>query len=160
MLDRNSWQKQLRRPSAKKKRGRRLCQFGPWQHGFRSGRSISADMIFTLRRIIDVHWEHNKPLFIGFLDLKKAFDRVPRHHLWKPLGKHSLPQPRVRAIINLYSVNLNRVATGSEERELWFSIITTCFYPLPWFDNQRNSWTSTSNHHNGLHRWYFSSGNE
>ena len=35
-------------------------------------------MIFALRQLIEKHWEFNKPLYIAFLDLEKAFDRIPR----------------------------------------------------------------------------------
>ena len=33
-------------------------------------------MIWALRLVIEKHWEYNQPLFIAFLDLEKAFDRV------------------------------------------------------------------------------------
>lgn len=59
-------------------------QLGPWQHGFRANRS-TTDMVFTLRRIMDKHWEYNKPLYIAFIDLEKAFDSVPRTKLWNTL---------------------------------------------------------------------------
>ena len=51
-------------------------QMGVWQHGFRPGK-ITTDMIFSKRRIMDKHWEFNQPLYVAFLDLEKAFDRVP-----------------------------------------------------------------------------------
>ena len=38
-------------------------------------------MIRALRLVIEKHWEYNQPLFIAFVDLEKAFDRVPREKL-------------------------------------------------------------------------------
>jgi exonuclease III len=93
-------------------------KLGPWQHGFRSGRS-TVDMVFTLRRIMDKHWEYNKPLYIAFLDLEKAFDRVPRTKLWESLDHYNLPGHLKRAIISLYENTQNRVATGNDA-ETWF----------------------------------------
>jgi len=91
---------------------------GPWQHGFRPHRS-TKDMIFTLRRIMDKHWEFNQPLYIAFIDLEKAFDRVPRQKLWESLDIYNIPKPLKRAIMSLYKINHNRVSTGTGA-ELWF----------------------------------------
>ena len=50
----------------------------PWQHGFRKGVG-TCDMIFALRvrQLIEKHWEFNTYLYVAFLDLEKAFDRIP-----------------------------------------------------------------------------------
>ena len=52
-------------------------KLGPRQHGFRKGVG-TCDMNFALRQLIEKHWEFNKPLYIAFLDLEKAFDRIER----------------------------------------------------------------------------------
>ena len=93
-------------------------KLGPWQHGFRSNRS-TKDMIFTLRRIADKHWEFNRPLYIAFIDLEKAFDRVPRGGLWSKLNQYGIPQQLQRAITSLYRSTTNTVRTGNDA-ELWF----------------------------------------
>lgn len=54
-------------------------------------------MIFTLRRIMDKHWKFSKP-HIAFIDLKKAFDQVPRSKLWEALGSYNIPEHLLRAI--------------------------------------------------------------
>ena len=77
-------------------------------------------MIFTLRRIMDKHWEYNKPLYVAFLDLEKAFDRVPRSKLWQSLDVYEIPEDLKNAVISLYLYNENKVATGNET-ELWFT---------------------------------------
>ena len=50
---------------------------GPWQHGFRKGVG-TCDMIFALRQLIEKHWEFNQPLNVAFLNLEKAFGRIPK----------------------------------------------------------------------------------
>ena len=47
------------------------------QCGFRPGRS-TTDQIFTLKQIFEKSLEHGKDLFACFVDLDKAYDRVPR----------------------------------------------------------------------------------
>ena len=48
---------------------------------FRKGRECT-DMIFTARQLVEKCIEHNDSLFILFVDLKKAYDTVPRSALW------------------------------------------------------------------------------
>ena len=50
------------------------------QCGFRPGRS-TTEQIFTLRQIFKKFWEFAKDVFACFVDLEKAFDRVPRDKL-------------------------------------------------------------------------------
>ena len=49
---------------------------GEWQCGFRPGRG-TTDLIFTLKMILEKTWEWNKEKYVAFLDLEKAFDRLP-----------------------------------------------------------------------------------
>ncbi len=48
-------------------------------------------MIWALKLVIEKHWEYNHPLFIAFLDLEKAFDRVPREKLWMAMAEYMVP---------------------------------------------------------------------
>ncbi len=50
------------------------------------GRSFT-DMIFIVRQIVEKSWEHKAKLFLTFIDLKKAYDSVPRNALWIALRK-------------------------------------------------------------------------
>ena len=50
------------------------------QCGFRPGRS-TVDMIFTVRQLQEKCIEQNKPLYLVFIDLTKAFDTVNREAL-------------------------------------------------------------------------------
>lgn len=45
------------------------------QQGFRSNRS-TLDAIFILQQLIEKSVEFNKPMFVCFVDLKQAFDRI------------------------------------------------------------------------------------
>ena len=59
------------------------------QGGFRSGRS-TTDQIFTLKQILETSWEYGKDLFACFVNLEKAYDRVPWNTLWKVLRNYGV----------------------------------------------------------------------
>ena len=61
------------------------------QCGFRKGRGC-VDMIFTARQLVEKSREHDDPLYILFVDLKKAYDSVPRKALWCVLEKCGVPR--------------------------------------------------------------------
>ena len=48
-------------------------------------------MIFVVRQLVEKSWEHQTKPFFTFIDLKKAYDSVPRIALWKALGKLGVP---------------------------------------------------------------------
>lgn len=61
------------------RRLRRIVEdkFGEWQHGFRSGRS-TTDLIFYMRMLTEKTIEWSDKVFVTFIDLEKAFDRIER----------------------------------------------------------------------------------
>ena len=71
------------------------------QCGFRPGRS-TRDQIFTLKQIFEKSWEYGKDLLACFVDLEKAYDRVPRDKLWKVLQEYGVNGQLLRAIKSFY----------------------------------------------------------
>jgi hypothetical protein len=71
------------------------------QCGFRAGRS-TVDMIFSLRQLQEKSREQNRPLFIAFIDLTKAFDLVSRDGLFKILEKIGCPQKLLNIIVSFH----------------------------------------------------------
>ena len=67
------------------------------QCGFRARRSC-ADMLFTVRQFVEKSWEHKSKAFLTFVDLKKAYDSVPRETMWLALGKLGVPEKIMRLI--------------------------------------------------------------
>jgi hypothetical protein len=51
------------------------------QFSFMPGRS-TMDAIFLIRQLIERCREQKKDLHIIFIDLKKAYDKVPRNFMW------------------------------------------------------------------------------
>ena len=71
------------------------------QCGFHPGRS-TTDQIFTLRQIFEISWEYAKDVFGCFVDLEKAYDRVPRDKLWGVLQEYGIDGHLLMAIKSFY----------------------------------------------------------
>ena len=67
------------------------------QCGFRRDRS-TVDMVFTARLLQEKCREHDKDLFIAFIDLTKAFDTVDRQLLWSVLLRFGCPPKFVQLV--------------------------------------------------------------
>ena len=70
------------------------------QCGFRSGRG-KTDQIFTLARILEGAWEYAHPVYMCFVDLEKAYDRVPWEILWEVLREYGVRGALLGAIQSL-----------------------------------------------------------
>ena len=70
------------------------------QAGFRAGRGCS-DQIFALRNIVEQCIEWNAPLFVNFVDFRKAFDSIHRDTLWAVIRHYGLPQ-KIVSLIKLF----------------------------------------------------------
>ncbi|KAI5747504.1 hypothetical protein M8J77_015356 [Diaphorina citri] len=92
------------------------------QCGFRRGRS-TQDLIFTLRQITEKTIKFDSELHISFIDLEKAFDKVPWNLLWSILEKKNVNRRLVLGIKSFYRSCRNQVRTcGSTSTEFK----TTC----------------------------------
>ena len=74
------------------------------QCGFRPSRS-TVDMIFSLRQIQEKCREQNKPLYMCFVDLAKAFDTVSRAGLFSVLDRIGCP-PQLLSLIASFHENM------------------------------------------------------
>ena len=72
------------------------------QCGFRRGRGCT-DMIFVVRQLAEKAIEHQTKQFFVFVDLRKAYDSVPREALWIALQKLGVPDILVDIIKSFHT---------------------------------------------------------
>ena len=87
---------------------RDIVDIGAMQFGFRPGRG-TTDPIFILRQLQEKYLAKNKTLYFAFVDLEKAFDRVPRRVLWWALRKVGVPEWIVRVVMAMYGNSTTRI---------------------------------------------------
>ena len=80
---------------------RAIVDIGEEQFGFISGRS-TTDAIFSLRQTIEKHREGQENLHCVFIDLEKAYDRVPRDEVWNCLRIKGVSEKYVKLIQDMY----------------------------------------------------------
>jgi exonuclease III len=71
------------------------------QAGFRTNRS-TIDQIFILKMVMEKSRNYNKPLFMCFIDIQKAYDSVNRDLLWQICKHYGLTSKIVRMLQLLY----------------------------------------------------------
>lgn len=77
---------------------------GERQGGFRIGKQ-TEDNLFILERLLELSKGRGGELFVGCLDLEKAYDRVSRGKLFDVLERYGLSPELVRVMKKIYSEN-------------------------------------------------------
>ncbi|KAK3557951.1 hypothetical protein QTP86_003867 [Hemibagrus guttatus] len=94
----------------------------PWiqeeQCGFQPSRG-TLDQLYTLHRVLEGSWEFAQPVHMCFVDLEKAFDRVPRGILWEVLWEYGVRGPLLRAVRSLYNRSRSLVCIAGCKSDLF-----------------------------------------
>ena len=98
------------------KRVRALINLNEMQFGFMPGKG-TMDAIFIVRRMQEEYQKKEKNLYMCFVDMEKAFDRVPRKVMEWAMRKKGLLEVMVQAIMSLYDGAKTRVKVGSAYSE-------------------------------------------
>jgi len=80
---------------------------------FMPGRG-TTDAIFMVRQLQEKHLQEKKKLYYCFVDLEKAFDRVPRRVIEFALRKKVIEEKLVKAVKRLFEGAKARVRVESE----------------------------------------------
>ena len=82
------------------------------QFGFMPGKG-TTDTIFIMRQVHEKHQPKKKKLYYVFLDLEKAFDRVPREVMRWALRKLGVNEWLNRTVVALYTEACTVVSTDA-----------------------------------------------
>ena len=81
---------------------RQVVSIDDSQFGFVPGRG-TTDAIFVVRQLQEKYLAVNKRLYMAFVDLEKAFDRVLRKVIWWALRKLGIEEWIVRLVQGMYA---------------------------------------------------------
>ena len=117
---------------------RTLVNLNEMQFGFMPGKG-TVDAIFIVRRVQEEYQKKNNKLYMCFVDIEKAFDRVPRKVMEWAMRKKGLSKVIVQTVMSLYDGAKIRVRIESAYSEefkvkvdvyqgsvllpLWFAIV-------------------------------------
>ena len=90
------------------------------QFGFMPGRG-TTDAIFLVKQLQEKYLGKKKNLYFAFIELEKAFDRVPREVVWWAMRKLGVEEWLVRVVKSLYENARSQVRvndTFSDEFEV------------------------------------------
>ena len=83
------------------------------QYGFRKNKG-TIDVIFTAGQLQEKCQEQNVDLYMSFVDLTKAFDRVSREGLWEIIAKFGCPAKFIAMVQQFHGGMLARVQNDGE----------------------------------------------
>ena len=98
------WEKVL------EERLRKIVKIDKCQFGFMSERS-TTDAVFIIRQLQEKYIAKRKKLYHIFVDLEKAFDRVPREVIRWALRRQRVPEKLINQVMLLYQRARSRVRT-------------------------------------------------
>ena len=90
---------------------RQQMRIDDMQFGFMPGRS-TIDAIFIVRQLQENVYTANKTLYMAFVDLEMAFDRLPKSVIWLALPKLDFDEWLVLLIESMYENARSRVRFG------------------------------------------------
>ncbi|KAK3568156.1 hypothetical protein QTP86_032700 [Hemibagrus guttatus] len=91
----------------------RLCNIAGITLLSLTGKVYSRVLERRVRPVLDGSWEFAQPVHMCFVDLEKAFDRVPRGILWEVLWEYGVRGPLLRAVRSLYNRSRSLVCIAS-----------------------------------------------
>ena len=86
------------------------------QQGFRKCRG-TADGIYVLRHMVEKIMEVQSSMAVGFIDLEKAFDTIPREVVMATLRSMGVPEAEVRMVEGMYEKSTARLVVGEGASE-------------------------------------------
>ena len=100
------------------KRLRKSISISENQFGFMPGRS-TMEAIHLVRRLMEHYRDRKRDLHMVFIDLEKAYDRVPRDVLWECLAAKGVTGTYIDLVKDMYGRVMTSVRTVDEDTDLF-----------------------------------------
>ena len=84
------------------RRLRKVVKLYKMQTGFTPGRG-KTDGIFIIRELFEKYEMAGRDQYMVFVDLEKAFDRVPREVIWWSLRRKGVLEREIKALMEMYT---------------------------------------------------------
>jgi hypothetical protein len=91
-----------------------------WQCAFRKGRGLN-EAVLTLRSLMHKCHRYKQPLYLAFVDLRKAYDSIPRGALWRVLSAYGVDPQAVDLLADLHTGTQAAVKLAGSKGD-WFDI--------------------------------------
>jgi Reverse transcriptase (RNA-dependent DNA polymerase) len=95
---------------------RKLTTVSKNQFGFMPGRS-TMEAIFLIRQLMERHREQKNDIHMIFIDLEKAYDKIPRNIMWWALKRKLVPTKYVTLIKDMYTNAVTYVRACDSESD-------------------------------------------
>ena len=80
-----------------------------------------VDQVFVMKQMSEKFVDKSKCLYVAYMDLEKAYDRVDRDAMWCVLGMYGINGQLLKAVQSLYEKSEACVRVCREEGE-WFEV--------------------------------------
>ena len=84
-----------------------------WFHA----QKVNHGSLFLIRQVMERYREKKKDLHMVFINLEKAYDKIPRNIMWWALDKHKVPTKYVGLIKDMYNNVVTTVRTSDGETD-------------------------------------------
>ena len=91
------------------------------QCGFRPARS-TVSMLLVVRRLQELGLARRIPLYMCFIDLRKAYDSVDRELLWVVIARFGIPEKMLTVIRQFHEGMRTRVCMDDGGHSEWFDV--------------------------------------
>merc|ERR1712002_652821 len=80
-----------------------------------------GDQVFVMKQMSEKFWGKNKSLYVAYMDLEKAYDRIDRDAMWRVLSMYGINGKLLAAVQSMYERSECCIRVCREEGE-WFNV--------------------------------------